>query len=59
MTRRRLDLNPEMYAVHYRTRRWSAALVVAKTLRWLAARTDRSTPTASRVQRGATEWRTT
>jgi len=41
MTRRQLDLNPEDYAVHYRTRRWSAALIVAKTLRWLAARTGR------------------
>lgn len=41
MIRRQLDLNPEDYAVHYRTRRWSAALIVAKTLRWLAARTDR------------------
>ena len=37
MTRHRLDLNPEDYAVHYRTRRWSTALIVAKTLRWLAA----------------------
>ena len=40
MTRRRLDLNPEDYAVHYRPQRWSATLIVAKTLRWLAARTD-------------------
>ena len=52
MTRHRLDLNLENYAVHYRTRRWSAALIVAKTLRWLAARMDRlahrsGAPTAS------------
>ena len=53
MTRRRLDLNPMDYAVHYRTRRWSATLIIAKTLRWLAARTDwsarRSGATSARV----------
>ena len=42
MARHRLDLNPEDYAVHFRTRRWSATLIIAKTLRWLAARTAKS-----------------
>ena len=42
MTRRRLDLNPQDYAIHYRTRRWSATLIIAKTLRWFSARVRRS-----------------
>lgn len=42
MTRRRLDVNPEDYAVHYRTRRVSTTLIIAKALRWLVARTHRS-----------------
>jgi len=42
MTRQRLDLNPQDYAIHYRTRRWSATLVIAKTLRWFSARAHRS-----------------
>lgn len=49
MTRRRLKLNPVDHAVHYRTRRWSAILVIAKTLRWLAARKDRSVRRAGAV----------
>ena len=42
MTRRKLDLNPQDYAIHYRPRRWSATLIIAKTLRWFAARARRS-----------------
>lgn len=42
MTRRRLDVNPTDYGIHYRTRRWSVTLIIAKTLRWLAARINRS-----------------
>lgn len=42
MTRQRLDLNPQDYAIHYRTRRWSATLIIAKTLRWFSVRTRRS-----------------
>jgi len=42
MTRQRLDLNPQDYAIHYRTRRWSATLLIAKTLRWFSARAHRS-----------------
>ena len=34
MSRKRLDLNPQDYSIHYRTRRWSATLIIAKTLRW-------------------------
>jgi len=42
MSRKRLDLNPQDYSIHYRTRRWSATLIIAKTLRWFSARAHRS-----------------
>lgn len=42
MTRQRPDLNPQDYAIHYRTRRWSVTLIIAKTLRWFSARAHRS-----------------
>jgi len=42
MARQRLDLNPEDYAIHYRTRRWSATLIIAQALRWFSGRAPRS-----------------
>lgn len=41
MTRQRLDPNPQDYAIRYRTRRWSATHIIAKTLGWCSARAHR------------------